>query len=260
MELQKKLRLRERLAKVRMYCERQTLASFGSPNPKPSGRLLCYHSVGQADLGVNDCSPSRFRRHIEFAIRHGFRFVPAAAIASGRGELRDLAITFDDGWKSVFTVAAPLLREYQIPWTLFVTTGLVENPSDWHRPRMLTWNDVAELSKMGVEIGSHSVSHPDFGAIDQQRAVEELKESRGTLQSRLNLPVDCFAIPFGQSKNWTAFAHGAARQAGYSLIYSQAENTRPPGTISRTFVSSMDDDRIFGALLEGAFDNWEEWY
>jgi hypothetical protein len=145
MDLREKLKLRERLAKVRMYCERQTLAAFGSRNAKPGGRLLCYHSVGQAELGVNDCSPPRFRRQIELAIRRGYRFVPAAEIARGRGGPRDLAITFDDGWKSILTIAAPVLREYQIPSTLFVATGLLDNPSDWHRSRMLTWDEIDEL-------------------------------------------------------------------------------------------------------------------
>jgi peptidoglycan/xylan/chitin deacetylase (PgdA/CDA1 family) len=113
---------------------------------------------------------------------------------------------------------------------------------------------------MGVEIGSHSVSHPDFGLIDERKTIDELELSKMAIKSRLGFSVNCFAIPFGQSKNWTSFAHEAARQAGYELIYSQAENTRPQGTIPRTFVTSMDTDRIFTALLGGAFDNWEEWY
>ena len=146
-----------------MYCERQAIASFGPQHAKPHGRLLCYHSVGQPDLGVNDCSPSRFRRHIDLARQLGFRFVPAAQIAGGKGTSSDLAITFDDGWKSVLTVAAPVLNEYEIPSTLFVATGLVENSSAWHRPRMLDWEELGQLHKMGVEIGSHSITHPDFG-------------------------------------------------------------------------------------------------
>jgi peptidoglycan/xylan/chitin deacetylase (PgdA/CDA1 family) len=244
-----RLRPRERLAKARMYCERQVIASFGPRHPKTQGRLLCYHSVGQPDLGINDCSPSRFRRHIELAKQLGFRFVPAAQIADGGGTSRDLAITFDDGWKSILTVAAPLLAEFEIRSTLFVATGLVESSSSWHRP-----------PGMGVEIGSHSVSHPDFGVIDKPKAVEELNISRDVLKSRLGINPDCFAIPFGQSRNWTAAAHEAAGEAGYRYVYAQAENTRPPGTIPRTFVTWMDDDRIFTALLNGAFDNWEEWY
>ena len=255
-----RLRLRERFAKARMIGERQAIASLGSHHAKPNGRLLCYHSVGQPDLGVNDCSPTRFRRHIELARQLGFRYVPAAHIASGRGASHDLAITFDDGWKSVLTVAAPILDEYEIPSTLFVATGLIESSSDWHRPRMLDWQELAQLHRMGVEIGSHSVTHPDFGSVDRPRAVEELNGSRDTLQARLGVNPDCFAIPLGQSRNWTAVAHEAAQQSGYKFIYAQAENTRPPGTIPRTFVTWMDDDRIFTALLNGAFDNWEEWY
>jgi peptidoglycan/xylan/chitin deacetylase (PgdA/CDA1 family) len=260
MALADRLRLRQRMATARMYCERHALASFGRQHFKSSGRLLCYHAVGQPELGVNNASPLLFRRQIEFAIQQGYKFVPAARIASGDGGPHDLSITFDDGWRSVLTTAARILSEYGIPWTLFVTTGFVEMPSDWHRSRVLGWDELGELMKMGVEIGSHSVSHPDFGSIEQDEATDELNASRMKLKSRLGLSVDAFAIPFGQSKNWTSFAHQAARRAGYKLIYSQAENTRPQGTIPRTFVTSMDNDRIFKALLGGAFDNWEEWY
>jgi peptidoglycan/xylan/chitin deacetylase (PgdA/CDA1 family) len=243
-----------------MYCERQALASFAGRSFKSTGRLLCYHSIGQPELGVNDASPRRFRRQIELAIRQGYRFVPAAKIARGDGGPRDLSITFDDGWRSALAAAAPILGEYRIPWTLFVATGMVDRPSEWHRSRVLGWDEIGELLEMGVEIGSHSVSHPDFGRIDEQQAIDELNISRMTLKSRLGIAVDCFAIPFGQSGNWTSFAQDAARQAGYQLIYAQAENTRTQGTIPRTFVTSMDNDRIFSALLGGAFDNWEEWY
>jgi peptidoglycan/xylan/chitin deacetylase (PgdA/CDA1 family) len=243
-----------------MYCERHALAMFDGRRPKPSGRLLCYHSVGQPELGVNDCSPQQFRRQIEFALKLGYRFVPAAQIARGEGRAYDLSITFDDGWRSVLTMATPILSEYQIPFTLFIATGLVEAPSEWHRSRMLRWAEIRDLAKMGVEIGSHSVSHPDFAQINEQQTIDELEQSRMMIKSRLDLLVDCFAIPFGQSKNWTSFANDVAHQTGYELVYSQAENTRPQGTIPRTFVTSMDNDRIFNALLGGAFDNWEEWY
>jgi peptidoglycan/xylan/chitin deacetylase (PgdA/CDA1 family) len=157
-------------------------------------------------------------------------------------------------------VAAPILAEYEIPSTLFVATGLVESSSSWHRPRMLDWSELARLPAMGVEIGSHSVTHPDFGIIDTPTAVDELNRSREVLKSQLGVNPDGFAIPFGQSRNWTAAAHKAAGEAGYRFVYAQAENTRPPGTIPRTFVTWMDDERIFTALLKGAFDNWEEWY
>jgi len=52
----------------------------------------------------------------------------------------------------------------------------------------------------------------------------------------------------------------AAREVGYATVYAQAEETRPAGTVARTFVTSFDADRIFRSLLGGAFDRWEEWF
>jgi peptidoglycan/xylan/chitin deacetylase (PgdA/CDA1 family) len=258
--LRSRLKLRQRAATTRLHCERMALALLGKRRQKSSGRLLCYHSVGQPEFGVNNTTPERFRRQIEFALEKGHRFVPPAKIARGEAEARDLGVTFDDGWRSVLTTAAPILSEYEIPWTLFVATDFVEEQSEWHRSHVLRWEEIGGLLEMGVEIGSHSVSHPDFARIDRQRVIEELERSRATISSRLGVQVECFAIPFGQSNNWTPFAQEAALRAGYKLIYAQAENTRPAGTIPRTFVTSMDGDWIFNALLEGAFDNWEEWF
>jgi peptidoglycan/xylan/chitin deacetylase (PgdA/CDA1 family) len=258
--LRRKLKLRQRAATARLHYERMALTLVGKRERKSRGRLLCYHSVGQPEFGVNDASPQRFRRQIEFALGKGYRFRPAAEIARGEGGALELGITFDDGWCSVLATAAPILSEYDIPWTLFVATGFVDDQSDWHQSHVLRWNEIDDLLKMGVEIGSHSVSHPDFARIAESRVVDELERSKATIASRLGLQVECFAIPFGQSNNWTPFAQEAALRAGYKLIYAQAENTRPAGTIPRTFVTSMDGDWIFNALLEGAFDNWEEWY
>jgi hypothetical protein len=47
---------------------------------------------------------------------------------------------------------------------------------------------------------------------------------------------------------------------GYEVVYAQAEETRPIGTIPRTFVTRFDGDLIFNALMTGVFDRWEEWY
>ena len=51
----------------------------------------------------------------------------------------------------------------------------------------------------------------------------------------------------------------AAKDAGYELVYAQAEETRSTDTVARTFVTKFDGDRIFRALLKGKFDSWEEW-
>lgn len=250
---------RSTIASARMCCERNVLATIRPPRPRSGGRILCYHSVGQPAWGVNDVSPARFRRQIEVALTAGYRFVPASEIVRTGGGPRDIAITFDDGLKSTRTNAAPILVEYGIPWSLFVVSDWTDGRHGFGDETMLSWDDVAYLAAMGVEIGSHSVTHPDFGWLDASATIDELGRSRYTIEARLGIVPTGFAIPLGQSANWTAHASDAARDAGYTTIYAQAEETRPAGTVARTFVTRWDGDRVFRAALGGAFDRWEEW-
>lgn len=254
---------RKRFAVARMCCERHVLASVGRQRKRWIGRILCYHSVGQAEWGVNDISPAQFRRHIELALDAGYRFVPASEIALTGGKEKDLAITFDDGMLSVLTEAAPILKDYGIPWTFFPVSEWSEHRYEWSRGMVLTWANIESLLKDGAEMGSHSATHPDFGDLqgpeNAQRLADELGGSRELFHKRLGFSPDTFAIPLGQSANWRPEAAKAAKDAGYSIIYAQAEETRPEGTIARSFVTKFDGDRIFKAVLKGKFDRWEEW-
>lgn len=250
---------RHHVAAMRMGCERHALATFRRNRARQGGRILCYHSVGQPVFGVNDVSPALMRRQIEIALKAGYRFRPAAEIAADGGGPKDLAITFDDGCKSLLTDALPILRDHGIPWTVFVVADWADQRDDWTREQILSWRDVETLLAAGVEIGSHSMTHPDFGRLGAEETAHELHRSRQIIADRLGFAPAAFAIPFGQSMNWTAHARQVANEAGYEIIYAQAEETRPEGTVPRTFVTRFDTDRIFAALLGGAYDRWEEW-
>jgi peptidoglycan/xylan/chitin deacetylase (PgdA/CDA1 family) len=249
---------RQRVSALRMCCERNVLAAVARNN-RARARILCYHSVGTPAWGVNDVSPARFRRHVEVALEAGYRFVPAEQIAMTGGVAGELAITFDDGLKSVATNAAPILAEYGIPWTLFVVSGWTDGRHAFGDGVMLGWDDVVGAAQAGATIGSHSVTHPNFGRLDAYMIARELVESREAIQARTGLVPTSFAIPFGQSGNWSATAARLATEAGYRTIYAQSEERRPAATVARTFITSFDDDRIFRAALAGSFDQWEEW-
>lgn len=251
---------RRHIAAVRMCCERSVIASLPGLPQEPRSRILCYHSVGTPSWGVNDVSPTRFRRQLETALREGYRFVPADELASdATGDAKRLAITFDDGLRTVATNAAPILKEYGIPWTIFIVSDWADGRHDFGEDIMLGWSEIARLATAGATIASHSVTHPNFASLDAAAAATELRGSRQTIGQRIGLDTTGFAIPFGQSKNWTAVAGKAALDAGYKTVYAQSERRRAPGTVARTFVTRFDGDRIFHASLRGAFDRWEEW-
>ena len=227
--------------------------------PAATGRILCYHAVGSPEWGINDISPARFRDQIELAAELGYRFVPAASVAHGSASAMDLAVTFDDGLISAATNAAPILAERGVPWTMFIVGGWTEGRHPFGDGVIMGWAEVERLLAAGVEIGSHSMSHPDFGSIAPDIARSELTDSRRLIEGRTGRPVTSFAIPLGQSKNWSPDAAECAEEAGYEIVYAQSVTGRPAGTIPRTFITGIDDRRMFKAAIEGAFDEWEEW-
>lgn len=250
---------RTSVAAVRMCYERNVLATLGARPARETGRILCYHSIGQPLWGVNDVSPIMFRRHLEIALTMGYRFVPASEIAATGGGPKDLALTFDDGLRSVLTTAGPILADYGLPFSLFVVSDWADGKHDWDSDVLMGWREIERLAAAGAEIGSHSVTHPDFRWLDTAGMVDELGRSRQVIADRLGIEPTSFAIPWGQSASWSAAATVAAREAGYTAIYAQVEELRPARTVARTFVTRWDRERIFRASLEGAFDRWEEW-
>jgi peptidoglycan/xylan/chitin deacetylase (PgdA/CDA1 family) len=215
--------------------------------------------VGTPKWGVNDVSPRDFERHLQIAVDEGWSFAtPAEVLAEPDRPL--LALTFDDGLTTVLTNAVPVLQHHGVPATAFVVTGWADSTPPGFEGLVLDWPGVRALGDSGVSLASHSVTHPDFGQLSPVDARAELQESRQRLHRMLDIWTDEFAIPLGQSANWTEAADQAAAEAGYTTVYAQSVNTRPGGTVPRTFITRIDKPMLFRAALAGAYDNWEEWY
>lgn len=238
--------------------DRWSLALRAAPQPT-GGRILAYHSVGTPEWGVNDVHPRDFERHLQIAVDDGWGFAtPAQVMAAPQDRL--LAVTFDDGVRSVLHNAAPVLAHHGIPSTMFVVTGWADGRHPDGPAHVLDWTELVALRETGITLASHSVSHPDFGRLDPGAAQAELAGSRVRMREVLGEDVAEFAIPFGQSANWTDAAARAATDAGYTTVYAQAVQTRPAGTVPRTFITRIDRPRLFRAALAGHYDRWEEWY
>ena len=226
----------------------------GQPGP---GRILAYHSVGTAEWGINDVTPRMFERHLQTAVDDGWSFATTAEVLA-HPDRPQLALTFDDGLATVLTNAVPVLRHHGVPATAFVVTGWADGRHRRGHEYVLDWPGVEALQRGGVRIASHSVTHRDLGRLELDDGQSELEDSRQRLHQVLGLDTDEFAVPFGQSANWSAELARAAAEAGYRTVYAQAVNTRPAGTVPRTYITRVDRPGLFRAALAGAFDNWEE--
>ena len=115
-----------------------------------------------------------------------------------------VAITFDDGMRSVHEYALPVLKKYNAPAHLFLTTQAIENGTPWPvQPvdipsfDMLTWDQLEELLQSGVFIDSHTHTHPDMRNITVSEMQDDCDTADDLITRRLGRKPEYFAYPYG---------------------------------------------------------------
>ncbi|TXS91898.1 polysaccharide deacetylase family protein [Parahaliea maris] len=200
-------------------------------NAADHGVILIYHRVTEDGPASTRVSPTRFREHLDWLDSHGFSVLPLSRLLDDLyelGETREnaVAITFDDAYASVYQAAFPLLRERDMPFSVFVATDAVDKGYS----HFMNWEQLAEMQASGlVEIGPHSLSHAhleqrkpgETGSDWRQRVSAEIKESAERLAAKLpEPPIPVFAYPFGEYSAATlelvaeAGMRGLAQQSG----------------------------------------------
>jgi peptidoglycan/xylan/chitin deacetylase (PgdA/CDA1 family) len=103
----------------------------------------------------------------------------------------DVRITFDDGNASDVQIALPRLLERGLKAEFFVLTGMLGEAG------RLRADDVRELARAGMSIGSHGWAHRDWRRVDAEQANQELMEASHVLRELTGQPVSTVSIPFG---------------------------------------------------------------
>jgi peptidoglycan/xylan/chitin deacetylase (PgdA/CDA1 family) len=171
--------------------------------------VVAFHRVQETvepDDGLT-VSVRMFERHCRFFRRH-FRVVPlrdiVAKLERGQRLNRELAITFDDGYRDNFEQAAPVLEKLSLPATFFVVTQWMgTDVVPWWdgergaRHPWMTWDQVRALHRRGFDIGAHTRTHADLGRISGSEAQREISGARLELEREIGASVDLFAYPYG---------------------------------------------------------------
>lgn len=189
--------------------------------------VLCYHGVSDSFDHSLAVRPRALEGQLSGLVRRGYRPVTAAETLSGSG--RVLHVTFDDAYKNVFD-AVPILARAQVRATVFACAGYAvdgrpldvpetaraaaENPRDM---ATMNWDELRSLAAQGVEIGSHTVTHPHLTRLADEDLEVELRESRSRLEDELGRPCRFLAYPFGDDDERV---YRAAERAGYEGAFS----------------------------------------
>ena len=160
--------------------------------------VFCLHDIVRdehlADVAATHrpyaLAPAEFRAHLMAAHAASLRTVVVGQIPQELGD-PFFSLTFDDGCLSDYTEAFPALRELGMRATFFVVPTLVGAPGH------VSWAQLREMAAAGMEIGSHSLTHPFLHRLDAAGLRHEFGQSKAILEDRLGSAVRSASLPRG---------------------------------------------------------------
>jgi peptidoglycan/xylan/chitin deacetylase (PgdA/CDA1 family) len=213
-----------------------------------------YHVIAtpSADAPYPDLfvPPHEFAQQMGWLAEHGYHAVTLLHVYEawqGRALLppNPVVISFDDGYRTQFTNALPLLRALRWPGVLDLEVR------DQTRPWGLSPARVRALVAAGWELDSHTITHPDLTTVDAVRLRREVAGSRTILQTEFHVPVDFFCYPSGRYDDAVV---AAVRAAGYLGATTTRYGLASPDEVyalRRVRVDEKDDLARFSAKLTG---------
>ena len=220
--------------------------------------VLCYHAVSESWPDELAIPPARLLEQITRLIGRGF---PAGSASDALAGRRVLHVTFDDAYANVGSVL-PELADLGVPVTIFACPSFADDGRPFVVPELaertkgfrgeaqtMRWDELRASASMGVEIGSHTVSHPHLTSLTDEELGLELSASKQRLEDELGRPCRFVAYPYGEHD---ARVRAAARFAGYEAGFAlDAQDHQDPFAVPRVDLY-RSDGRLRVALKASA--------
>lgn len=228
--------------------------------------VLTYHSVGPTRLGL----PQENFREQMLWLRANASVVAFETLLSGEWPNSEsgvtCAITFDDGYASVYRWVFPVLWELRLPAKVYLVGDAIgeaapKSSNDFSGlypdEEMLRWSEIREMQERGISFGSHLLRHKDLTSLTASDAREELEGSKRLIEDRVGAECTSFCYPWGRHNDRSV---AAVKNAGYkdAVIAIQGRwraNERldryrvPRADVRKDY--SLED---FGAVVRGDWD------
>jgi len=215
--------------------------------------VLGYHDFSTTKKATAMRLPTeKFRKQMQAIKDLGLKVITLddfMAWKRGEKKLSDksILITIDDGWKSVYTDAYPILKEFGYPFTIFLYTNYVDGGGS-----ALTTPMIQEMQKNGCTIGSHSVSHPYPTKIKKERKKgtkpyasylrKEMGESKKLLESQFKQKITTYAYPGGYvTKEMLPIATESGYQCLFTVLPGKVVRALPNFTLPRYVILGTHD-------------------
>jgi peptidoglycan/xylan/chitin deacetylase (PgdA/CDA1 family) len=233
----------------------------------PAGHvpILMYHYIRvnpnpRDAVGRNlSVSPDHFALQMQFAHDHGFKTITLeqlyTAVATGKKlDRRTMVLTFDDGYEDFYTTAWPVLKQYGFTATSYVVGNFVG------RQGYMTWDQVDELDRAGIEIGAHSLTHPDLTRQTPAALDAQVAGSKAILEQHLGHPVYEFCYPSGRFNSAVlADVHKAGYHDATTTVPGVFESMPTAYFWPRVRIEGIDTVASFSQKLASGFADYQKY-
>ena len=242
-----------------------------SSNDIPSVRILTYHSFLGTKRDPFSVLPSMFEKQMAFLAEHGLTadLNDLDMIIAGEQKFSKnrILVTIDDGLRSLYRNAAPILRHYAVPAIAFVTTseiGVGDKPKRAfqlaNQETRLTPQELRSIANSGIIIGSHSWTHRSMAQLNKEEALNEAMRSRQALEEFLGQAVTTYAYPFGTRADFNNTTRQILESSGYRFAFTSQHGTAQAGMdnleLPRVKVEGGEGMRMFRLIVGGCLDAW----
>jgi peptidoglycan/xylan/chitin deacetylase (PgdA/CDA1 family) len=227
---------------------------------RPLFSVLAYHRIDRGGGGMS-VSPQAFIGHLDWLDEHGIEVVPLEAFSADAGGRPRVALTFDDGYRSVADVAWPELRDRRFPATLYVVSRTLRSGRRFSWDASIPPGDAAligrsallDLAADGLSIGSHTRTHVYLPSVDPDRVRDEVGGSREELEDELGQPVTSFSYPQG---GWNSSIRSLVARAGYETAVTMDRGANRPvaDPLALARRPAEEDPIDFEMSIEGLYD------
>jgi len=155
-----------------------------------------YHRFGETKYPSTNITVEQLESHLNYLVEQNYRFIQASDLLDPEQQKeKTITVTIDDAYLSFYEVGLPIFEKYQVPVTLFLNT---ENVGGFN---YMSWDQLRDSLRRGVEIQNHSHTHSSFATLDEEAIISEIETSQNLIFTNLNITPNLFAFPFGESSD-----------------------------------------------------------
>ncbi len=177
--------------------------------------ILMYHRItDEVREPRYSVSTKNFERQMAYVKTH-FNCISFAALVDdvpkpGKTDRDSIVITFDDGYKDNYLNAFPVVKQHELPATIFLVSRFIGNEQN-----ILSIYEILAMARHGIDFGSHTLTHRALSELDDAEVYKEVYDSKSELEGLLDRRIRFFSYPYGKKRHFNEQIKAEVKKAGY---------------------------------------------